>query len=165
MCASELAVEKYKKVCEDFPYLAILTKSSIPGETQLTFGYAIVGKKSLGESVLAFALTGDLRSPTVVSIKVDIDFSVDVNKICLPVAEVLLCASASNLTHSKKQLYWMTRNTVLLPPVLMEAAIIYGELDAGKLMKIFARSIKEWSKEGKTSSGEDNNDNEAAKTA
>ena len=62
MCASEPVADKYKNVCKDFPNLAILTKSSTPEEIQLTFGHAAVGNKSLGESVVACALAGDLSS-------------------------------------------------------------------------------------------------------
>ena len=54
MCASEPAAEKFKKVCEDFPNLTILTKSSTPGKIQLTFSHAAVGNNLLGESVVAF---------------------------------------------------------------------------------------------------------------
>ena len=67
MRASKPAAEKFKRVCEDFPNLAILTKSATPGEIQLTFGHVAVGNKSLGESVVAFALVGDLSSPSVTS--------------------------------------------------------------------------------------------------
>ena len=42
MHASEPAAEKYKRVCEDFPNLAILTKSATPGKIQVTFGHATV---------------------------------------------------------------------------------------------------------------------------
>ena len=48
MRASEPATDKFKKICEAFPNLAIITKSSTPGEIQLTFGHADVGNKSLG---------------------------------------------------------------------------------------------------------------------
>ena len=34
MRASEPAAEKFKNVCEDFPNLSILTKSSTPGDIQ-----------------------------------------------------------------------------------------------------------------------------------
>ena len=51
MRASEPAADKFKKVCEDFPNLAILTYSFTPGEIQLTFGHAAVRNKSLRESV------------------------------------------------------------------------------------------------------------------
>ena len=76
MRASEPANEEYKKVCGDFPNVAILTKSDTPGEVQLTFGHATVGNNSLGESVVAFALAGNLDSLSIVSIKMDIAFSV-----------------------------------------------------------------------------------------
>ena len=66
MRASEPAAEKYKRVCEDFPNLAILNKSATPGNIQLTFGHVAVGNKSLGESVAAFALAGDLSSPPLI---------------------------------------------------------------------------------------------------
>ena len=74
MRASEPAVEKFKRVCEDFPNLAILTKSSTPGEIQLMFGHTAVGNNSLGESVVAFALAGDLSSPSVISFNIKIAF-------------------------------------------------------------------------------------------
>ena len=70
MRASDPAAEKYKRVCEDFPNLAILTNISTPGEIQLTFGHVAVGNKSLGEYVVAFALAGDLSSHSVISLKI-----------------------------------------------------------------------------------------------
>ena len=66
MRASELAAEKYKGVCEDFPNLAILTKRATPGKVRLTFVHTVVGDKSLRESVVFFALAGDLSSPSVI---------------------------------------------------------------------------------------------------
>ena len=52
--ASEPATEKFKRVCEDFPNIAILTKSSTPDKIQLTFGNAAIGNKSLREYVVDF---------------------------------------------------------------------------------------------------------------
>ena len=43
MRASEPAAKKIKNICENFSNLAILTKSSTPGEIQLMFGHAAVG--------------------------------------------------------------------------------------------------------------------------
>ena len=51
MRVSKPAFEKYKKDCDNFPNLAIPTKSATPGKVQLTFAYAPVGNKYLGESV------------------------------------------------------------------------------------------------------------------
>ena len=79
--ASKPAAEKYKRVCKDFPNLAIFTKSATPGEIQLTFVHAAVGKKSLGGSVVAFALSGNLSSPSVISLKIETAFAADGNKI------------------------------------------------------------------------------------
>ena len=75
MRANEPPTEKYKNVCEDFPNLGILTKSSTPGEVQLTFGHATVGNKSLEESIQDFALAGDLGSPSVISFNLEIAFA------------------------------------------------------------------------------------------
>ena len=61
MCTSEPDTEKYKKVCEDFPNLAILNKSATPGEVQMTFAHASVGNKYLGEYVAAFSLAGSIN--------------------------------------------------------------------------------------------------------
>ena len=66
--SSEPAAKKYKKVCKDLPNIAILTKSATPGKVHLTFSHVAVGNKPLEESVVAFALTGDLSSPSVVSL-------------------------------------------------------------------------------------------------
>ena len=103
MRASEPAAKKYKKVCDNFPNLTILTKRSIPGEVQLTFTRETVGNKPLGESVVVFALAGNLDSSSVVSINTEINFASEGNKICLPITEVLLRAAAGNLAHSKNQ--------------------------------------------------------------
>ena len=101
MCASEPADEKYKRVCKDFPNLAIRTKSAMPGEVQLTFGHVAVGNKSLGESVVAFVLESDLSSPSVIFLKIKITFATDNDNICLLITEVLICAVAGNLTRYK----------------------------------------------------------------
>ena len=127
MRAIELAADKYKNVCEDFLNLGSLTKSSTPVEIQLTFGHAAVGNKYLVESVLAFALARDLGSPSVIFFKLEIAFTPDREKICLPIAEFLLCAAAGDLARSKKQRDWPSCNVVLLPPFLTKATILHSE--------------------------------------
>ena len=42
----------------------------------------------------------------------------------------------------RRQASW--QNPLISLPFLIEAAILHGELDAGELFKIFARSITEW---------------------
>ena len=148
MHASNLAAKNCKRVCEYLPNLAILTRSATPGEVQLTFGHAAVGKKSLGESSVAFALAGDISSPSVISLKIDIFFATDDDKIRVPIVEVLLCAATGDLARSKKQQDWTPRNAVLLLPFVMEDAILHGESDVGELLNNFARSITERVKEG-----------------
>ena len=86
MGASETTAEKLKNVCKDFPNVAILVKSSTPGEVQLTFVHTDVGNKSLGESVVTFALAGDLISPSLISVNTKIAFATDSKKICLLIA-------------------------------------------------------------------------------
>ena len=67
--------------------------------------------------------------------------------------------------QSKKQRDWTSHNAVLLPPFLTEAAILYGELDAGELLKIFARSITEWASDAAPSSKADEaSDNDSVVT-
>ena len=105
-----------------------------------------------------FALGGDLIPPSVVSIKMDIAFAADGNKISLQITEVLLRAAVGNLTRSKKQRDWTPRHTVLLPPLLTESAILNKELDTSKLLNIFARSITDWARERENASGEDDDD-------
>ena len=105
MRSSEPANEKYEKVHGDFSNLVILAKSVLPGEVQLTFMHMSFRYKSLEESVAAFYLTGSLHSPSVVSIDVNIAFTMDGDKIRLPIAELLLCAADGKLASSKKQIY------------------------------------------------------------
>ena len=97
----EPATEKFKDICTDFPNLAILTKSSTPGEIQLTFGHSTVGNKSLGETIQAFALAGDLSSPSVISFNLEIAFAPEGEKIRLPIMEGLLRAAAGDLKGTK----------------------------------------------------------------
>ena len=100
MRASKPAANKYKKVCDDFHNLAILTKSATPFEFKLMFAHTSVGNKYHQESVVAFALMGNLDSPSVVFINMDINFSADGDKIRLPITEFLLC-TAADLARSK----------------------------------------------------------------
>ena len=110
---------------------------------------------------MAFALVGNLSSPSMISLNIEIAFAADGDKIRLPIAEVLLRAAGGDLARSKKQRDWIPRNAVLLPPFLTEAAILHGESDAGELLKIFARSITEWASDADFSSEADeaNDDN------
>ena len=78
--ASVPAKEKFKNICDDYPNLAILTKSSTPGEVQLTFGHSMVGNKSLGESLQDSALAGNLGSPSVISFNLEIAFAPEEEK-------------------------------------------------------------------------------------
>ena len=160
MRASEPAAKKYKKVCVDFPNLAIITKSATTGEVQPTFAHATVGNKSLGESVVAFALAGNLDSTSVVSINTEITFATDGDKIRLPITEILLRDAAGDLKRSKKQQDCTPRNAVLLPPLLTEAVILNGGSDAGDLLGIFARSVTEWAEEGEDSGGDKKNNDD-----
>ena len=160
MCASNPGAEKYKRVCEDFPNVSILTYSATSIVIQLTFGHAAGGNKSLWESVVALLLVGDLSSSSTIFPKTEIAFSVDCDKICLLIVEVFLCAVAADLLRSKKQRIWTPCNTVLLPPFLMEATILHGKLDAGELLKIFARSIMEWANEEENTSEADEANND-----
>ena len=103
MRASKTAAEKYKKVCDDFPYLNILTKSATPGKFQLTFAHATIGDTYHGESIVSFALAVNIDSSSVIYINMDMDFVADGDKIRLPITEVLLRNAASDLVRSKNQ--------------------------------------------------------------
>ena len=133
------AFEKYKNFATNFPNLAILTKSAMPGEVQLTFAHVSVGNKSLRGSVVAFTLAGSLNSPSSVSIGFNITFAMDDDKTCLPIVELLLRSGDGNLTRSKKQGYWTPHNAVFLPPFLMEAEILTGR-PPRKISSRFLRS-------------------------
>ena len=124
MCMSKPSSTKLKRVCKDLKNTAILTKSTTPGKPELTFVHTSVCNKSLGESVTAFTLAGLLKAPKVVSIDADIAFVNAGDKIRIPITELILCAASGNLVRLKKQRDWLVLNAVLLPPFLMEAAIL-----------------------------------------
>ena len=78
---------------------------------------------------------------------------------------VLLHTAAGDLARSKKQRDWTSRNAVLLPPILTEAAILQCESDADELLKIFARSITEWASDADYSNkAYEANDNDSVVT-
>ena len=77
--------------------------------------HASVENTPLREYVVAFALEGSLNSPSVVSININISFTMDGDKIRLLIPEVLLHAAAGNLARSKNRHYWKPRKAVLLP--------------------------------------------------
>ena len=106
------SAKKFKRVYEDFPNLAILTKSATPGKIELTFIQTAVLNKSLGESVVAFVLAVNLSSPSVIHLEIKIAFCADRDKIRLPIAGVLLRATFGVLARSKKQRDWTLRNTI-----------------------------------------------------
>ena len=147
-----------QKVCVDFPNLTILTKSATPGKFQLTFVHASVGNKYLREFVAAFVLAGSLNSTYVISIDINIAFATDSDNIRLPITKVCVCDTAANLVQSKKQQDWTPRNAVLLPPFIIEAAILEKGGDAGELLKIFSCSVTERAEEGEEVGGDDNDD-------
>ena len=159
MCISDPANKKCKKVHEDFSNIAILTKRVLPGEVQLTFAHASFRNKSLGESVMAFALAGSLDSRSVVLIDINITFTIDDDKTRFLIAEVLLHAATGNLTRSKKQGYGTPRNAILLPSFFTEAAILDVETSAKELLKIFVQSIKKREEEKEENDGEEDDHN------
>ena len=143
MRSDDLAGANFKRVCADFPNLMLLTKIATPGNIQVIFGHASVDKNSLWETVAAFFLAESLESPRVVSINSKRTFSSAGEKIHLPVAEVLLCAAASNLACLKNMRYLKSLNAVLLPPFLTEAIILEGDNSTTDLHKNFTSNIVE----------------------
>ena len=106
--------------------MAVLTKSATPGDTQVTYAHASVGKNPLGETVTAFALVGSLEASTVVLIDIKLAFAGDGEKIRLLTTEVLLRAATVELAKPKNLWYWTSRNTVLLLPFLTETVLTDG---------------------------------------
>ena len=98
------ANEKFKCMCEDFPNMAILTKSATPGKVQLTFAHVSVGNNYLGGSVTAFTLAVSVEALSVIYINSNIDFANTGRNIQIPITKVLFCA-AGHLYRLKKQRY------------------------------------------------------------
>ena len=125
----------------------------------------MVGNKSLGESLQSFALAGDLGSISVISFNLEIAFAPEGEKIRHPITQVLLRAAAGNLKGSKKQRDRQSLNAVLPPPFLTEVAILFGDSDAGELLKIFSRLITEWASDTAAPSKDDKaSDNDSVVT-
>ena len=125
--ARDTAAEKYKKVCEDFPNLAIFTKSATPGKIQLTSRHAAVGKKASWGIRCGFRPSRRSKIAFCNLPKDEIAFAADGENIRLTIAEVLLCAAAGDLARSKNQRDLTPRKAILLPPFLTEATILHGD--------------------------------------
>ena len=52
MCFDKPDGSKFKHVCTYFPILAVLAKSAMPGDIQVTYAHASVGKNILGKRSL-----------------------------------------------------------------------------------------------------------------
>ena len=109
---------------------------------------------------MAFALAGNIDSPSAISINMEIDYARDGDKIRLPIMEVLLCADACDLARSKKQRDWTPRNSVLLLPFLTEATILNRGDDTRDILNIFARFVTERAEEGEDTSRNYDDDND-----
>ena len=88
---------KFKCVCTDFPNIVVTTNSATPGEIQVTFWHMSIGNKSLGKTITAFSLAGSSEYLMVVYINNKRAFTRSRDKIRLPIMDVLLCASISEL--------------------------------------------------------------------
>ena len=142
MHSDKPARTKFKGVCVNFPNIALLAKSAMPGNIQVTFGHVSVGNKPLGQTVTIFFLVGYLKSLTVVYIGAERVFSRSIEKICLSVTEVLLHVAFGDFTRSKNMRYWLLLNAVLLPTFLAEAVFLDGETSSMEIINIFSDSIE-----------------------
>ena len=64
------------------------------------------------------------KSPTLVSIITKHNFSRDGNKIRLPITEVIVFTTVSDLAQPKKLHYWVLIKSSLLPPLLDKSVIL-----------------------------------------
>ena len=71
----------------------------------------------------------------------DIAFANAGDNIRIPIAGVILGATAGDLKRSKKQRYWVALNTILLPPFLTEAAILDGKTAVTNHFKVLSKCI------------------------
>ena len=141
MHSEDPARSKFKRVCTEFPILAVLTKSATPGDIQVTYAYASVGNKSLSKTVTAFDLEGYLETPTLVWIDIKRTFAGNGEKIRLPMIEVFLHAAAGELAKLNKLRDWTSINAVLLPPFLTETVLTNVETSVEALLNIFSKRI------------------------
>ena len=134
---------KFKRICTDFPNIAILTKSATPGELQVTYAHTYVGNKSLGETVTNLVLVGSLEALTILSINAQHAFLGAGKYICIPTTKSLLCTAVGDLSKSKKLCDWAVLNAVLLPPFRIYLVVLEGETTTGGLLKKFSVKISE----------------------
>ena len=114
MCSGEPDGAKVKRVCADFPNIALLTKIAMPSDIQVIFCHAFFGDECLGETVTAFYLARSFEYMAVVSINANRAFARTGKKIRLITTEVFLCADVGNLACSNKLRYWALLKTA--PP-------------------------------------------------
>ena len=143
MHSDRLAVSKFKRVCADFPNLALLAKSAKSEEFQVIYAHTSNGNKFLGETVTTYAMAGLLEAPTVATIDSDYAFTFACDKIRLPTTKVLLCTAAADLYMSKRLCDWANFNAVLFPAFLTKVVILKVERATEKLLDIFYANISE----------------------
>ena len=147
MCLDKPYVTKFKRVCADFPNLALPVKITTPGNIQVTFGHMFVGNKSLRETITPFYLARSLESPMMVSIDTKRTFAIAIviysEKNHLPVTEVLFCAFFGEIVRSKKLKYWASLNNVLLPPFFTDSIDLSIQTSAAEILNIFSSKISD----------------------
>ena len=123
ICLDNPAVSNFKRVCTDFPYLALLTKSAKSGEAQVTYVHVSIIKNPLRGTLTSFALAGSLEALTVVTINAEHAFAGTGNKIRLPTTKSLLCTNTGNLSKSMKLCDWEALKAVFLSPLLDKVVV------------------------------------------
>ena len=141
MCSDKPAGSKLNRVITDFPNLAVLTKSTTPGEIQAMYVHTSIRNKFFGEMVTNFVLEGSLEASTVVSIDIERALARNGKKVHYLTTKVLLLAATGKLAKSKKLREWMARNAVLFPPFLTDTALNDRETTVEALLKIFTDRI------------------------
>ena len=139
ICLDKPSGTKFKRVCMYLPNLTIFTKSVTLGEFQVTYSHTSIGNKYLREIVADFPLLVYLEGLTVVLIDAKRNFY---KKNIHPlIMEVLLRATVSDLSRSKKLRDWMVLNTVFVKTFLAEAVVLKGKAQDLELMKTFDAKI------------------------
>ena len=142
MSASDPANDMFKCAFNELSNVDILTNSTTSGDVQTTFAHLSVGNKTLEECITDFFLVGSFNSPSVFLIDDDITCDIAGYKIFLPIAELVLRATTSDLKWYKKQRDWVPLNAVLISTFLTEAALLDMETSAEDILKIFTQTIK-----------------------
>ena len=96
-------------------------------------------KKILGEEIATFTLVGSPKMTKKISFDTAHALAIYTYKKLILITNVILYAAAGNLSHYKKQRYWIPLNSALLKSFISRVIIMDRHVSVTELLKLFTQ--------------------------